>query len=231
MINGFYFKWALNFNIVTRRKGLWLIRPMVGVQISNQSALHLMRILPHSSFCISTRIYPIRSVDGQHPERHKGILACRVCIWLCLRFSDHLKMNYWKCNMSMVMVEYIYGISNIRDSCYELDMRILYKDSHKNIDLVYYCFCRLDELPASWAWISGQDLHVVYCLHTRTITCWAQYTRWLLLIETQWTVCSTTLSLGLDQHTYDLFKIFFEPWLSENLQLYIYRVTLWLMTN
>ena len=51
--------------------------------------------------------------------------------------------------MPMVMVEYIYGISNIRDSCYELDMRILYKGSHKNIDLVYYCFCSLDELPAS----------------------------------------------------------------------------------
>ena len=37
------------------------------------------------------------------------------------------------------------------------------------------------------------------------------------LIETEWTVCSTTLSLGLDQHTYDLFRTFFEPWLSQNL--------------
>ena len=29
--------------------------------------------------------------------------------------------------MSMVMMEYIYGISNIKDNYYELDMRILYK--------------------------------------------------------------------------------------------------------
>ena len=37
------------------------------------------------------------------------------------------------------------------------------------------------------------------------------------LIETQWTVPSTTL--GLDQHTYNLFKRFCGQWLSQNLQI------------
>ena len=52
MINGFYFKWALNFNIVTpdcykaERSVI-----MAGVQISDQSGLHLMRVHPNSSFC------------------------------------------------------------------------------------------------------------------------------------------------------------------------------------
>ena len=34
----------------------------------------------------------------------------------------------------------------------------------------------------------------------------------------QWTVPSTTLSLGHDQHKYNLFKRFCGPWLSQNMQ-------------
>ena len=67
--------------------------------------------------------------------------------------------------MSMVMVEYIYGISNIRDNCYELDMRIPYKGSHKNIDLVYYCFvvwmnCQHHELE------SVDQIYMLFTLFT-----------------------------------------------------------------
>ena len=83
---------------------------------------------------------------SRETQRNLSLQSVHLC--LCLPFPDHLRINCWKCNMSMVMVEYIYGISNIRDNCYELDMRILYKGSHKNIDLVYYRFCSLDELPS-----------------------------------------------------------------------------------
>ena len=42
MINGFYFKWALNFNIVTpdcyKAERSVIDKTMAGVQISNQSA-------------------------------------------------------------------------------------------------------------------------------------------------------------------------------------------------
>ena len=38
---------------------------------------------------------------------------------LGLLFSDHLKIvSLCKCNMSMFMMEYIYGIWSIRDNCY-----------------------------------------------------------------------------------------------------------------
>ena len=81
------------------------------VQISNQLALHLMRLNPDSSFCISRQLmgHHVQSgasqlinlrgtVDGQHPERHWLVECAR-----CLRFSDHL-------DISMVMMEYFYGV-------------------------------------------------------------------------------------------------------------------------
>ena len=60
---------------------------------------------------------------------------------LCLRFSDYLKIV-----RKFMKVLHISRIWSIEDSCYEcriirsLDMKILYKGSHKNIGLVYYSF-------------------------------------------------------------------------------------------
>ena len=141
----------------------------------------------------------------------------------------------------MVMVEYIYGISNIRDSWYELDMRILYKGSHKNIDLVYYCFC-------SFGWTTSimslnQWTRSTCCsLHTHTITCWAQYTRWLLLRHNglsvaphcHWDWINIRMICSKRSLNHGWVRICnFKKKIVRFYRTakYIYRVTLWLKTN
>ena len=90
-----------------------MIRPMAGVQISNQLALHLMRVHPEVGYVQilhfvkmgasiqseSSQLINLHGgINGQHPERHKRILACRVCtdlyfVYVSLSLHDHLKIN------------------------------------------------------------------------------------------------------------------------------------------
>ena len=77
-----------------------------------------MRVHRDSSFCMSTQkrehlsnqeasqLINLRgSVDGQNPERQKGILAAE----LCLRFSDHL----FEIVRKFMKVYHVYGDDGI----------------------------------------------------------------------------------------------------------------------
>ena len=63
--------------------------------------------------------------------------------------------------MSMVMVKYIYGISNIRDNCYELNMRQRQPQEHQPDLLLFLVWmnCQHHKLESSGL---DLDLHVVY---------------------------------------------------------------------
>ena len=72
---------------------------------------------------------------------------------LCLLLFDYLQMvSLYKCNMSMVTTEYIYGIWSIRDNCYEcrvirsLDMRSFTKAATRTSTWFTILF-GLDKLP------------------------------------------------------------------------------------
>ena len=230
-----FFGWlsaSRNFNIVRRRKSLWLIRPMVeGPNFSpisftshegtsrfiilHQHA-HLSNQEPHSSWTYAR----VSIVNMPRDTKECWPIECG----LCLRFSDHSK----NCTQVILVYESVTCLSwwnisleyawSIKDSCYEC--RPGYEDRLQRQSqeprpgftiLLVWMNCQHHEFEVHYSVL-------LFTLFTHIITYWAQHTRWLLIIETQWTVPSTTLSLRLGQHTHNLFKSFCGPWLSQNMQ-------------
>ena len=216
----------------------WL-GPWLGVQISNQSALNLMRVHPDSSFCISMQKW-------EHLSNYRVLTLFTFFFWPTIW---KLYVSLWKRNMSMVMMEYISGIWSIIDNCYEcrvilsMDIRILYKGSHKNIGLIYYTFW--------FGWSANiMSLKWTCCLlssHTYSYNLNSIYQVTRINWDTMDYTLHYTVSLGLDRHTYNLIKRFCGPRLSQNLQFQekllwrftelpskertIYKVTQWLTKN
>ena len=112
-----------------------------------------------------------------------------------------LYVSLWKCNMSRVMMEYIYVIWSIRDNCYDSNRLWVSRNTFPGFEDPLQRQPQ-EHRPGLLSFLVWMNCHHELEADSCCLLFSNTYTRWLLLIGTQWTVPSTTLSLGLDRYTW-----------------------------